>query len=107
MSQPPFPEPTFGPPGWPPPADTGFNSTAHMLEGRYWVSFDHQHWWNGTAWVPGLPPPQGPMIPNVPAGGVGLAGIIVALIGLGLFAVIAIGVCSSMSQSAIPGAPMP
>ncbi len=100
-----FPEPAFAPPGWPPPADAGLNSQPHVLQGQHWVSFDRQHWWNGSMWVQGPPPTQG----SAPwaSGGAGAIATIVGLIGFGLFAVFALGICMSMQQPGFPGAPTP
>ena len=103
----PFPEPTFAPPGWQPPAGS-FNATPHILIGGYWVSFDRQHWWNGAMWMPGPPPSQpGPTFRNNAPNGVGVVVAIVGLIAFLLFVVVGFGICTSMQQSGIPGAPMP
>ncbi len=101
-----FQEPSFAPPGWPPPADAGLNAQPHVMQGQYWVSFDRQHWWNGSMWVPGQPPVQA--TPPWTSGGMGGAiTTIVGLIAFGLFAVFAFGICTSMQQPGFPGAPMP
>jgi len=98
--------PPDGPePAAPTPALPGFDtleSRPRFLERGRWVSFDRQHWWNGSGWVFGQPPGLDPKSPSRQVSG----DPSLAQLGLGLAGLIAFGaVAFAMWQAMQTGQP--
>lgn len=94
--------PSFPPPGFPGTA-AGPASEPHFFQNGYWVAWNGQHWWNGSAWIPGPPPVRRAPYAFGAGGPGGVVAAIVSLVAFVIFAGFFFSVCQSMPQGPGPG----